>query len=607
VDRGVARKRRLRHDGFHVPSDRSPLDAAQRFVMLALAIVGVAQGVLLLVDGRGITRTVGIALALASFRIRLRYLEVLAGLIVVNFAVHLTGLAPPFPHRLVHIAILAAYAALGVASLTTLLLKRTLGLRRSLAPALVVCCSTAVVLIMCETVAARVAPLPATGEVRWMGRMQPHPTLGEVYPPYGTLRAIYPDNPRGSFDQAGPSPWTVDVHDPGSEAVLEVVPDRPGVLRVQIVRAEMPAPSNIQLNGPETSVKAGESYALSFRLRAEGTRQIAYGVGTAQAPSTGLGFSRQVTIGVEWQDFSDTFTLTAGDAKARVYFDVGDSPVSVEVEHPVLRRMPSGAAVKPATARPTSPAEYSLTLQFNAFGCRGDDYPIPRPGNRRRVLALGGEETLGAGVPVWETFAARLERLLNRAQEGAVPGRYDVINCGVKGYATRQERQFYELIGSRYEPNVVLLTMTESDNMSARERQRLGYVHQIGKYERLLLTAHLLQLARHEWRAPPVDYSGSLDDVVKLADACRARGARLAVVVFRTSPLAPPWSTLVTSVSSKLTGTDIPFLDLGPALLEGHTPDDLKVHRLDPSPNEIAHLIAAREIDAFLRRSQLID
>jgi hypothetical protein len=123
----------------------------------------------------------------------------------------------------------------------------------------------------------------------------------------------------------------------------------------------------------------------------------------------------------------------------------------------------------------------------------------------------------------------------------------------------------------------------------------------------LLLTAHLLQLARHEWRAPPVDYSGSLDDVVKLADACRARGARLAVVVFRASPLAPPWSTLVTAVSSKLIGTDIPFLDLGPALLEEHTPDDLKVHRLDPSPNEIAHLIAAREIDAFLRRSQLID
>jgi len=152
----------------------------------------------------------------------------------------------------------------------------------------------------------------------------------------------------------------------------------------------------------------------------------------------------------------------------------------------------------------------------------------------------------------------------------------------------------------------VLLTMTERDNMSARDRERLGYVHQINKYEQLLLTAHLFQLARHEWRAPAVDYSSSLDDVVKLAEACRARGARLAVVAFRTSPLAPPWSTLVTAVAAKLNGTDIPFLDLGPALLKDHTPGDLKVHRIDPSPNEEAHRIAATEIEAFLKRHTLV-
>jgi hypothetical protein len=606
VNRGVARKRPLRDDGFRFPSDTAPLDAAQRFLMLALATVGVAQGALLLVDGRGITRIVAVALAIASFRIRLQYLEILAGLIVVNFAVHLAGLAPPFPDRLAHVSILAAYAAFGAASLATLVLKRTLGLQRSLAPALVVCCSTGVALIAFEAVAPRVAPIPAPGEVRWIGRVQPHPVLGDVYPPYGVLRAVYPDNPRGLFDQSGPSPWTVDVNDPGSEAVLDVSPDRPGVLRVQIVRADGPAPSSIQLNGPGISVKAGEPYALSFRARAEGARQITYGLGTAKTPSTGLGFSRQVAIGLEWQDFSDTFTLASEDASARVYFGVGGNPASIEVEHPVLRQMPSGIAVKPAATPPAAQVEYSLTLQFNAYGCRGDDYPIPRPANHRRILTLGGAETLGAGVPVWQTFAAQLERSLNEAQEDPAREPYDVINCGVKGYATRQERQFYELIGSRYEPNVVLLTMTERDNMSARDRERLGYVHQINKYEQLLLTAHLFQLARHEWRAPAVDYSSSLDDVVKLAEACRARGARLAVVAFRTSPLAPPWSTLVTAVAAKLNGTDIPFLDLGPALLTDHTPGDLKVHRIDPSPNEEAHRIAATEIEAFLKRHTLV-
>lgn len=295
------------------------------------------------------------------------------------------------------------------------------------------------------------------------------------------------------------------------------------------------------------------------------------------------------------------------DASARVYFDAGDNPASVEIEHPVLRQMPSGIAVKPTAATPAAQVEYSSTLQFNAYGCRSDDYPVPRPANHRRILALGGGETLGVGVPGWRTFAARLERSLNPAREDVARERYDVINCGVKGYATRQERQFYELIGSRYEPSVVLLTMTESDNMSARDRERLGYVHQVNKYEHLLLTSHLFRLGRHEWRSPAADYSSSLDEVVKLAEACRARGARLAVVAFRTSPFTPAWSTLVKAVTTKLDGADIPFLDLGPALLKDHTPADLKVHRLDLSPNEDAHAIAATEIDAFLKRNKLAE
>ena len=119
----------------------------------------------------------------------------------------------------------------------------------------------------------------------------------------------------------------------------------------------------------------------------------------------------------------------------------------------------------------------------------------------------------------------------------------------------------------------------------------------------MLLTYHLWQLTRHEWRTPAIDYSGALDDVVKLGEESRARRARLAVVIFRTFPLVRPW----TDLSTRLQGTDIPFVDLGQALLQDHTPDDVRVRRIDASPNELAHRIAAREIDAFLRRSQLID
>jgi hypothetical protein len=463
----------------------------------------------------------------------------------------------------------------------------------------------ALALIASEGWVQRYGPVLVAGEVRWVGKTQPHPVLGEVNPSYGLLRTIYPDNPRGFFDQSGPSLWTVDVHDPGSEALLDLSPDRPGLLRVQIVRADVPTPSNIQLNGPTIVVKAGATYELSFRARAEGPRSIAYGLTTAGTPPKTLRSSGDAAVGVDWREFSETFVAAADAADARVHFDLGENPESVEFQHVVLRLMPSGTQVRPS-ARPPASTDYSLTFEFNAYGCRGDDYPIPRPADRRRILVLGAGQALGVGVHEWQTFSARLQQTLNAPFEESAPERYDVINCGAYGYATQQERQFYEAVGSVYDPNVVILTMTDRDNMSLRDRERLGYVHQVGKYELLLLTDHLLQLARHEWRGPAIDYSGSLDDVVKLGEVCRSHRARLAVVIFRTSPLVRPWSDLVTAVSARLQGTDIPFLDLGQALLKDHAPDDLQVHRIDANPNEIAHRIAAAEIEQFLRRTHVI-
>jgi hypothetical protein len=604
----VARNRKARFDFSRLLRDPTPrtLDTPHRFLSVTLVVLAVAQTVLLVVAGRGPAAFVAIVLTIASLNVRLQYLEILACLIAVNFGIHVAGLTPPFPYRLAHVSIIAGYGAVALAGVTAAVLKRTLGLRRVLGPALAVGLSIGLALIASEAWAQRYGPIPVAGEIRWIGRPQPHPVLDVVNPPYGVLRTVYSDNPRGFFDQSGPTLWTVDVHDPGSEALLDVSPDRPGLLRVQIVRADVKTPSNIQLNGPTIVVKAGGSYELTFRARADGRRNIAYGLATAGTPPKAIGSSSDAAVGNDWREFSETFVAGADAADARVHFDLGENPESVEFQHVVLRLMPSRTQVPPSATPPARP-EYSLTFTFNAYGCRGDDYPIPRPADRRRILVLGAGEALGVGVHEWETFSARLQQSLNAPAGEPAPGRYDVINCGAFGYATRQERQFYEVVGSVYEPNVVILTMTDRDNMSLRDRERLGYVHQVGKYEQLLLTEHLLQLARHEWRAPAIDYSSSLDDVVKLGEACRARGARLAVVIFRTSPLVRPWSDLATAVSSRLQSTDIPFVDLGQALLQDHTPDDLRVRRIDASPNELAHRIAARQIDAFLKRSQLID
>jgi hypothetical protein len=250
-------------------------------------------------------------------------------------------------------------------------------------------------------------------------------------------------------------------------------------------------------------------------------------------------------------------------------------------------------------------SEYRVTHTLNALGCRGTDYPIPRPADRKRIVVLGGAPAFGAGVRDGDTFAARMEQSLNAAPTQPDRRAYDVINCAVDGYATREQRIFFEQIAARYQPDLVILAMSAQDNVSRFDRERLGYVHEPKAYERLLLSLYLLQRARLERRLTR-DYSGAVEEVAKLSDACRTRGARLAVAIFRNDELSYPWSDLVTAVSQRFQGADLPVLDLGPALLKDHAPQDLAVDAADRDPNEIAHRVAAEAIETFLRRQRLL-
>src|SRR5215217_3279356 len=202
---GVARTQRTRLDVSRLLRDPTPrtLDAAHRFLSVALVVLAVGQAVLLVVVGRGPAAFVAIALTVASLNIRLQYLQILACLIVINFGIHLAGLTPPFPYRLAYASIIAGYGAIALAALAAGVLKRSLGLQQALGPAMAVGLTLGLALIASEAWTQRYAPIPVAGEVRWIGRPQPHPILGEVNPPYGVLGTVYPDNSRGFFDQSG--------------------------------------------------------------------------------------------------------------------------------------------------------------------------------------------------------------------------------------------------------------------------------------------------------------------------------------------------------------------------------------------------------------------
>lgn len=241
---------------------------------------------------------------------------------------------------------------------------------------------------------------------------------------------------------------------------------------------------------------------------------------------------------------------------------------------------------------------------LNALACRGADAAIPNPRVRTRVLLLGGAGAFGSGVHQEDTLASRLEQSLNQKAAG---GRgTDVINCGLAGSSTSDQRAFYEQVASKYAADVVVLLMGERDNLSTADERQRAFVHEAGRLEMLSVLVRLWQWGRHEGRRPFV-YDGVADDVVKLDEAVRSRGARLAVFVFRTGELDARWGGLVAAVSGALAGRDTPFEDLGLTLLRAHTPPDLAVHPTDPSPNDVAHREAAAAVERLLRTRGLVD
>jgi GDSL-like lipase/acylhydrolase family protein len=309
-----------------------------------------------------------------------------------------------------------------------------------------------------------------------------------------------------------------------------------------------------------------------------------------------------------WRRFQLDFTATADDENARLHFDAGNSDIPVELSFVILRSRPGGTPIAPSRSH----GQYYVRYQFNSLGCRGRDYEIPRPAGTGRILLLGDSFTQGIGVHQADTFASQLERLLNEKNRAPTSfGSYEVVNCGVSGFGTREERLFYEEVGERYQPQVVLLVMMTNDDMSFLEEIEKGYaLRHPGRLESLSYVWRQIQEYRH--RRPFPDYRGCVRELSWLRKSVRDHGARLGVIIFRSNrdyggdETAEMWDELTNSVTAALRGTDVPLLDLGPALVARHPGEDLLVHDIDGHPNDVAHHTAAQVIFEFLLNQGLL-
>jgi hypothetical protein len=98
------------------------------------------------------------------------------------------------------------------------------------------------------------------------------------------------------------------------------------------------------------------------------------------------------------------------------------------------------------------PGEYDAYAKVNSAGFIDREYTLEKPEGVYRILVVGDSFTEGLRVPMDAAFHSILEENLNAAGK-----RVEVINAGGAGWGTDQELLFYQEIGRKYEPDMVLL------------------------------------------------------------------------------------------------------------------------------------------------------
>jgi hypothetical protein len=520
----------------------------------------------------------------AHLKGRLSFLgALLPGLVVfAMFVYRLISLAPPFVFPRLHVAGFLAWGVLGVATLLT-----------RIGPtdedrSFVIAFGLGAFLFLFELV------LPGPGfqqTGRWEAMYLDDPNVGQRFLPGSIARNYYAQNPRGYMDRA--DGWQLESHQ-GSLGKLERTAADGSQLRITFPRMVGDQPWQVKLVRAPFQLYIGRSYQVKFRARSDSIREITCAVGQNHEPWELVSPYREVQLRREWKDYSCDFIAKDTEANARVFFDLGKTRANVELADITLQDASRGTVVNP-------PDEFYVTYRFDSRGSRGPDRVTPSPAGAYRIVVLGDSHAMGVGVREDDTFSARLERLLNEGRNPADSLFFEVINSGVPGFDTRQQRALYETVSHLYDPDLVLVVMHYDDDMSAAEVEQGGYLPRPPRMSRLIGKLESVTQPERRW-----DYTRSIEELEVLSARLAERNQKLGVVFFRGGSGAV-WDKLVADVTAGLQGSGTPILDLREAMVaSGHDEAELIVAPGDEHYNEIAHGIAARALQEFLQAEQLL-
>lgn len=123
----------------------------------------------------------------------------------------------------------------------------------------------------------------------------------------------------------------------GSEAGLMRIPEFPLGTRVAIAKTFNNTPKHIQLIQQGVMLQLNTRYRLRFHARADQPRDMYVAVSQVEYPWNGLGLKQQISLTSEWQFFDLEFVAKSTDRNARLVFDLGGSPIPVDINAVLLQ------------------------------------------------------------------------------------------------------------------------------------------------------------------------------------------------------------------------------------------------------------------------------
>ena len=100
------------------------------------------------------------------------------------------------------------------------------------------------------------------------------------------------------------------------------------------------------------------------------------------------------------------------------------------------------------------PRSFESRFSTNSLGLRDREHPFEREPGIKRIVIVGDSFTWGYGVNDGETFADLIEKMAPDVE---------VINLGVTAFGLRQEIIYFQRLGIKFAPDILVVSLVQND------------------------------------------------------------------------------------------------------------------------------------------------